>query len=70
MSSKVANKQSLFSKKASGNPPLAFSDRLLKIACHASFLIWNILRRTKPQNFEPFTTTTFITKTSQLCSAP
>lgn len=46
--------------------PLAFS----KVACHASFLMWNILRRMKPQNFEPFTTTTFIAKTSQLCSAP
>lgn len=45
---------------------MAFS----KIACHASFLMWNILRRMKPQNFEPFTTTTFIAKTSQLCSAP
>lgn len=45
---------------------MAFS----KVACHASFLMWNILRRMKPQNFEPFTTTTFIAKTSQLCSAP
>ena len=37
---------------------------------HCSFLMWNILRSTNPQNLEPLTTTTFMTKTSQLCSAP